>query len=150
MESYEHFPPIEIIDFIPFFHTPLYFDGSFLHQKYVVEGRSAAQIADEIFSSKSTVLKALKEHQIEIREPHTPHGNPSQCRYGKKKWGGREVDHSVEQKVVKAVIEMKESNMGLRKIAQILTQTGLPTKGSSKTWHPEMVRRILSKLDRPL
>jgi len=112
------FPPLEVTEFIPFFHTPLYFDGSFLHQKYVVEGLSAAQIAGQVFSSKSTILKALKENEIELREAHQHHGNPALAKYGKKKWAGREIDHASEQKVINAVIEMHKANMGLRQIAR--------------------------------
>jgi len=137
------FPPLEVTEFIPLFHTSPHFDGVFLHQKYVVEGLSAAQIATEIFSSRSTILKALKENKIELREAHQHHGNPAETRYGKRKWGSRQIDHAAEQKVIEAVIEMKKASMGLRQIARTLTSMGIQTKCQGKRWHPEMVRRII-------
>lgn len=111
----------------------------------MVEGRSATQIAEDIFSSKSTALKALKQHGIPIREPHLHHGNPGEVRFGKKIWGGREINHAAEQKVIEAVLQMKASNMGLRQIARLLTQMEISTKYKSAIWHPEMIRRILSR-----
>src|SRR4051812_20433068 len=60
---------------------PQYRDPVFLHQKYVVEGLSVGQIADQIFSSKEAVRAGLLAAEIPPREPHLPHnGRQSQPR----------------------------------------------------------------------
>jgi hypothetical protein len=51
------------IDSIPNYVTP-FKDKSFLHQKYVVEGLSCEEIATQIFSARTTVLKYLKIHEF--------------------------------------------------------------------------------------
>jgi hypothetical protein len=68
---------------------PAYKERSFLHQKYVVEKLSIAQIASQSFSSKPTIRKALIEAGIPLRQPHHHHGRTHQMSYGVKKLGGQ-------------------------------------------------------------
>jgi hypothetical protein len=71
----ELFPPHhELTDIIGFDPIPLYKNKSFLHQKYVVEGLSLAQISSQIFSSKETVRENLIRFGIPLLGPHLPHG----------------------------------------------------------------------------
>jgi hypothetical protein len=75
----ELFPPVEeITDIIGFSPVPLYKDKSFLHQKYVVEGLSLAQISSQIFSSKEAVRQNLIRFGSPLREAHLPHGRSAQ------------------------------------------------------------------------
>jgi hypothetical protein len=124
-------------------HIPLFRNKFFLHQKYVVEGLSIAQIAEEIFSSKEAVRKGLQKTGIEVREAHQPHGRQSQPKFGAKRFGGKVTEHKTEQKVIDAIEEMRRNKMGLRQIARCLSQMGVPTKCKGVKWHPEMVRRII-------
>lgn len=133
----------EISDFLEFQYIPPYRDKSFLHQKYVVEGLSIGQIAAQIFSSKQAVRKGLLRVGIQLREPHRPHGNPSQVRYGQRKHKGRPVRHANEQRVISAIQDMRQQGLSLRQIAAFLSKIGVPTKRRGKAWHPEMVKRIL-------
>jgi len=126
-----------------FVYIPLYKDRSFVHQKYVVAGLSLAQIAAEIFSSKEAVRASLKRFGIPIRDPHKPHGRPSQPRYGKQIRSGRVSPHLAEQQMIQTIAELRRQGLTLRKIAEILTSIGVPTKKRGKSWHPQMVSRIL-------
>lgn len=117
----------------------------FLKQKYIKEGLSIKQIADEISSSRSFVWDALKRFEIPIRSRSEGQkkGRKSQTRYGVRILNGFETPHLGEQRVIVAAKEMCEQGLSLRKIAQILTKMGAPTKCQGRSWHPEMVSRIL-------
>jgi integrase len=52
------------------------------------------------------------------------------------------------RRVIQTVTELNNQGMSLRQIAKFLTQTGVPTRGRGKSWHPEMVNRILTALPR--
>ena len=56
-----------------------YCDAFFLHQKYVVEGLTPAQIAAEAFSSKKTVVSWLHRQKIPLKPEDAA---PSQTPYG--------------------------------------------------------------------
>ena len=124
-------------------HIPLYKDHEFLHRKYVVEGRSIAQVASQILSSKDAVRGGLKAAGIADREPHKPHGRPFQPRYGTRTVTGAERLHMAAQRVIRTIRDMRDQGMTLRQIAQFLSQIGVPTKCRGKAWHPQMVSRIL-------
>jgi len=126
-----------------FIYVPRYKDKAFLTQRYVENGFSIAQIADEIRSSKDVVRKSLMRFGIPIREARHHHGNPSQARYGRQVRKGREVDHQIEQRTVEAVKELHAQRLSLRQIAKVLNQMKVPTKSRGKSWHPQMVKRIL-------
>jgi hypothetical protein len=82
LHSVTDVPPLEVSDFIPFVHKPFFKNKEFLQQKYVVEGLSIAQIAEQIVSSKEAVRKALLRYSLPIRQACLPHGRPAQPRFG--------------------------------------------------------------------
>lgn len=131
----------------PFYIDPLFKNKIFLTQKYVVEGLSARQIAQEIFSSKTAVLEALARFGISIRKPHQHHGNPSQPRYGKRFQKKQLVDYKVEENIASIIKDLNAQGFSLRKIAKMLNDMSVPTKCRGKGWHPEMVRRVLGARD---
>lgn len=141
----EHkFPLFQVSKTITFYSTPRHLDASFLHENYVENGLSIAQISDLISSSKTAVRKGLDQAGIEIREPHHPHnGRKSQPRYGEKLVKGKTVGFKQERNVVKAIIEMKSNGLSLRQIASTLTTMKIPTKLRGQKWHPMMVSRVL-------
>jgi hypothetical protein len=138
-----------LTDFVGFSSKPLYKDRCFLHQKYVVEGLSIAQISSQIFSSKEAVRQNLIRFGIPIREAHKPHGHSAQMKFGKQMRQGKVIPHLAEKRVIEAVVEMRRSNMSLRQIAKFLSKVGVPTKRRGVAWHPEMVKRLLSSSDEP-
>jgi transposase len=123
---------------------PQYKDKSFVHQKYVVEGLSIREIAAEILSSKEAVRNALKRFDIPARDAHIPHhGRLSSPKYGSKLRSGRASPHVAEQQMIETIKALRSQGLTLRKVAEILTSMGVPTKKRGKSWHPEMVKRIL-------
>ena len=136
-------PQLELVASKEFIYVPLYKNKAFLTQKYVTEGCSVAQIAEEICSSKDAVRNGLIGFGIPIREPRQHHGHPSQPRYGQLMNHGRAVPHLTEQRTVQAISEMHQQGLSLRQIARILTQMKIPTKCRGRSWHPQMVKRVL-------
>ena len=134
----------QLIDFISYSPDKPLLNREFLHQKYVTEGLSLAQISREIFSSKSTIRKALMDNGIPLRELHRPHGNSAQLRFGRKKIANKVVPHLAELRVVRAIEDLRSKGFSLRQIAQFLTQIKVPTKLRGKAWHPQMIKRILT------
>ena len=115
----------------------------FLNDLYTQKGLSAAQIAKEFSSSKSSVLKALRHFEIPIREPHLPHGRHSQTRYGERRFKEKTAPFKKEERVVKTITELAKEGLSYRRICEILTNMKVPTKNKGRKWHPEMIRRIL-------
>jgi hypothetical protein len=118
-------------------------DPSFLVQKYVDEGLSLAQIARLTSSSKSSVREALVRCGTPIRKPHLAHSNPAQPRFGTKRRKDMLEKHVAEQRVIRAILHMRKGGMSLRAIVRSLAELKLPTKRRGKSWHPEMINRIL-------
>jgi len=58
------------------------------------------------------------------------------------------VDDGVEQRVIVVVRELREQGFSLRKIARILNSMRVATKCGAKSWHPEMIRRIIDYIER--
>jgi hypothetical protein len=85
----------------------------------------------------------LIRFEIPLREPHLPHGRPAQVAYGEKKREGKLVTHLAEKRIVEAIRDMKNQGLSLRQISGFLTKMKVPTKRRGKSWHPEMVKRIL-------
>lgn len=134
---------LELLDTTTYSHVAPYKDKDLLHEKYVREGLSIAQIATHFFSSKEAVRKGLIDAGIKLREPHRPHGRPSQPRYGERIVHGQARPHLAEQRTINAVRDLREQGLTLRQIARFLDQIGAPTKCRGRKWHPEMVSRIL-------
>lgn len=131
-------------DIITFAHTSLFHDKFVLHQKYVIEGLSIRQIADEFLSSKEAVRMGLLNAGIPLRERSKPHGRQSQVKYGQRRVQGKVVDNMKEQKIIVSVQQMWQQGLTLRQIAKNLSAMGVPTKCNGQKWHQEMVRRLLN------
>jgi transposase len=127
----------------PFYIEELYRNKFFLTQKYVLEGLSARQISTQLGCSKSAVLEALANFDIEIRAANLPHGHPSQPRFGQRYQKKKLIKHKDEKRVIKVVSRLRQKGLSLREIARILNEMKISTKCRGKAWHPEMVRRIL-------
>ncbi|OYZ13506.1 MAG: hypothetical protein B7Y39_17490 [Bdellovibrio sp. 28-41-41] len=70
---------VEMTDFI---HTVPWKIKTFLEEKYVKNGRSIAQIAEETLSSRAAVRDALIGFGIPLRKQGNPGLRPSQVPYG--------------------------------------------------------------------
>lgn len=112
---------------------------------YVKKGFSTRQISKQILCSKSTVDKYLNLYDIVPRVKSQHHGNPAQPRYGQKRRKNGVIEHKAELRAIKAIFQMHEEGLSLRGIAKCLTEMKIPTKCRGKSWHPEMVKRIINK-----
>ncbi len=131
----------QVVDSILFSQNRPYENSNLLHEKYVVLGLSAKQIAREFFCSKGTILSALTRAGIAVRK-RQERGRASNPRYGSKATKGHPVDNVAELRVIKTVVEMRNDGISFPKIAKFLTGAGVPTKTRRKKWHPEVVRQI--------
>lgn len=127
---------------------PLHKSKSFLKRKYVDEGLSIGQIAAQIRSSKDAVRNGLEKFNIPIRNPHTHNGNPSQPRYGQKQTKATQTPHKAEQRAIDAILEMRRDGASLRQIAKYLNAMKIPTKCRGRSWHPQMVKRVIDSNER--
>lgn len=134
-----------LVDTIYFNHTPLWKDKNFLEQRYVKEGRSIAQIAEETLSSRAAVRDALIEFGIKRRGQGKPGLRPAQVPYGYRMSDGLMVAHLGEQRVIASVKKMVDDGLSYRKICEFLSSVGVPTKNKGRSWQPEMIRRLFNR-----
>ncbi len=139
------FPPVEIVDTIDFYHTPLFKDKSFLYQKYVVEGRSCDEIAAQIFSARTTILKYLKAHKIPVKEVGQNIIKRRHVAYGKRMLRRTEVTHLKELATINKMHVLRNQGFSYWKIADILNSMGIRTKTNRGRWHARTIQKILSK-----
>ncbi len=134
-----------LVDIIYFQHTFPWKSKTFLEEKYVKNGRSIAQIAEETLSSRAAVRDALIGFRIPIRKQGNPGLRPSQVPYGFRRSAGLLVPHLGEQRVIESIRRMSSDGLSYRKICDFLTSVGVPTKNRGKGWQPEMIRRLLTR-----
>ena len=134
-----------IIDIIDFVYLKLWKDKDFLHQKYVIEGLSINQISRQILSSRAVVRDGLSEFGIARRQRGKPGKRPAQIAYGYRMVKGELLQHEGEQAVISVIQKMVDKGTSLREICEYLSMMRVPTKRRGIRWHPEMVRRILSR-----
>ncbi len=126
-----------------FIHTEPWRSRTFLEEKYVKNGRSIAQIAEENLSSRAAVRDALIEFGIPLRKQGKPGLRPAQVPYGYRRSDGLLEPHLGEQRIIQSVRKMSNDGLSYRRICDFLTSVGVPTKNQGKGWQPEMIRRLL-------
>ena len=119
--------------------------GAFLSELYLKKQLSAAEIANKLKISKTTILKKLKEFNITTRAPHLPHGRLSQTKYGMKLQKGTLKPLKKEMRVIALIKKLHAKKLSYRNICEILINMGISTKNKSRKWHPEMIRRIIDR-----
>lgn len=107
---------------------------------YVKKRLSLAQISKLTFSSKSTVLKALRKFGIELREAHFRHDRIIS-----------KVLHLGldEQTLINMAMRMREESLSLRAISRVLDQLKIQNENGLIRWHPQMIKRLLSISESP-
>jgi hypothetical protein len=116
-----------------------------LCQKYILEKCSMKEIANQFGYAKSTVMKALKEHKIQTREPHKNHSQSSYLIYGKKQMRKKLVNYKEEQIVIKTILQMSKQGLSLKQIGDNLQALEIPTKNQGRKWHPQVIKRIIER-----
>jgi AICAR transformylase/IMP cyclohydrolase PurH len=134
------FPPLKLIVNSGFSHTPAYKDASFFHQKYFVERFSMQEIADQIFSSTSTVAKYLKQAGIEPRPADEK--NRNRLRYGED-WCRRQVGQNKrELQYIDKMRSLRAKEFSYWKIADVMNTMKVPTKTEKGRWHARSVQQV--------
>ena len=141
------FPPANILIISCLSEDSLYQNKSFLHQKYVVEGLSCEEIAAQIFSARTTVLKYLKIHGIPVRETGTNQKRVRGLAYGQKIKERSLAEHKREQEAILKMRELRNKGFSFWKIADVLNTMKVPTKTRKGRWHARTVQVILLKFD---
>ncbi len=140
-----YFPPSNILIKTSICSETLYKEKAFLQQKYVLEGLSCEEIATQIFSARTTVLKYLKLHGIPVRETGSNQKRVRGLAYGQKVKERSLAEHKREQEAILKMRELREKGFSYWKIADILNAMKVPTKTRKGKWHARSVHSILNK-----
>lgn len=139
-----YFPPANISMVASIYTDSSYKDKSFLYQKYVEEGLSCEDIATQIFSARTTVLKYLKIHGIPVREVGTNQKRVRGLAYGLKVKQRTFAEKKREQEAILKMRELREKGFSYWKIADVLNTMKVPTKTRRGQWHARTVLAVLS------
>lgn len=138
---YEHFlPKAQVIDSINLKTQKIELEEIFLKKKYVEEGFSSAEIAKLSFSSRPTITKILKRHNIPLKI-YTRRNNGGHV-YGYRKFGGKAIEMKKEQEVIKLIKSYRESGYSYQKIADILNHMKIETKNKKGFWYSKVIRQV--------
>lgn len=147
MRSQTTLPPApstyQFTEIVSFPVEPVYKNYSFLRQKYVEERLSAGEIADEIVSARSTVLKHLRLAGIPIRAADKK--TRSRLAYGEAWKDGRVVPHERELKNIEKMRQLRAKGFSYWEIADILNGMNILTKTRKGRWHARYIQKVLSK-----
>lgn len=138
-----YFPPANILMISCLLEDSPYKNKFFLQQKYVEERLSCEEIASQIFSARTTVLKYLKLHNIPIREVGSNIKRVRGLAYGKKIKTRNLAEHQRESDAITKMKELREKGFSFWKIADVLNTMKIPTKTRKGRWHTRTVQAIL-------
>jgi uncharacterized protein (DUF433 family) len=116
-----------------------------LHQKYVLERATLAQIAKELLCSRFAVRQALIKANIPLRTDAEYIGGVRTIPYGTAVVKGRRVPSQPELRVIDTIAALRQDGMSFDRIAASLTSLGVPTKTRRKKWNGGCVRAIYLK-----
>ena len=137
--------PLESVMISSIQFTPLYKNKDFLYQKYVVEKLSVAEIAQLIFSARSTVAKHLRAYGIPLREQRVARKRAGYgLAYGKRIVNRREILHKREQDYIRKMLELRKKGFSYWKIAAVFNSMKVPTQTGKGKWHAKTVHQILN------
>ena len=87
---------------------------------------------DQISERTATALR----HKKQRRQAYSP------TPYGYDRVGDTLIENAREQTIILQIYRLREKGLSLRKIAQILGESGTPAKNGGK-WHPSAVRSVI-------
>lgn len=139
----ENFPPPKPVVKSSISVVPLFKQESFLRQKYEVERLSTSQIADQIFSARSTVAKHIKEFGIAEELTRSP--SAGQVAFGKRKKGQQLIANASEEEIIQSIARLRSEGYSFRQIAAWLDAKGIKTKNRKGRWQAATVLKILRR-----
>ena len=114
-----------------------------LRQKYLVDQLSMRDIARELACSKTHIRDLLLKYNIPLRQPNIRHNKWHA--YGKRRVGGKTIDHKGELRTIATIKQMYREGMGTNAIARFLNVMKIPIKQQGKGWHQNTVAKILKR-----
>ncbi len=115
-----------------------------IRQKYLENLLSTREIAEEFSCSKTRVRSLRLRYGVPLREPNKYHKDHWRV-YGKRRVGGKAVDHQRELCTIAAIKRMYAEGMSTVAIARTLSTMQTPTKRQGKGWDHSMVIAILKR-----
>ena len=120
--------------------TPAFRNEAFLRRLYEVEKLPARQIAVLIGCRHSTINEALKRYGI-LRQVR----RGGQCPYGYRRYMGKLIPLSAQQRVLKKMYLLQESGWSANRIAGWLNTSKIKTPTRKGHWYQGNVSRILNR-----
>ena len=115
-----------------------------LRQKYLENRLPIRAIASEFACSKTYVRSMSLKYNIPLRKTSDYRGS-RWFAYGKRKIGGKTVDHKGEQRTIATIKQMYSEGVSTAAIARFLNTMKIPTKQQGKGWHNCTVAEILKQ-----
>ncbi len=107
-----------------------------------MERATLAQIAEEFSCSRAAVRLALTKAGIPLRHRSAAGGVDAGLSFGTMVIKGRRVPSQAENRVIEVIQALRQDGLSFDKIAERLTQLGIPTKTRRRKWNGGSVRRI--------
>ncbi len=117
---------------------------SVIKRKYLENRLSTRAIASEFSCSKTYVRSLLLKYNIPLRQTPDYRGSRWSA-YGKRRVGGRTVDHKAELRTIDTIRTMYAEGISTNAIARYLNTMKIPTKQQGKGWHNCTVAEILKR-----
>lgn len=136
-------------DFIEFLVKPARRKPAFFRDLYLIEGLSAAQIAERVGLSKTAVLERLRAQGV--RNLPDRKASPNNYRlheppYGYSKIDGRLLVNRAELKVCRLVVELRERHKrSYKDIGVALELKGYKGRTEKRNWSHSTVARIYKR-----
>ncbi len=138
--------PICIVTYCNYSSHLKYTEREFLVNEYVLNKKSASQIANENDCSHTSILKYLGIFGIAVRDNALTEYRTGELAYGKKIIKGKIADDKEEQAVIKKMKLLKSVGNSYWKIAEVLNGNSVPTKKEKGPWSAKTVHQIIKKL----
>ncbi|MBY0314416.1 MAG: recombinase family protein [Bdellovibrionales bacterium] len=122
-----------------------HFDKDYLHEQYMVLGKSMNQIARERGCSRSTVGTALADLGFEIQARKELRCNKGQLAFGERLIHGQVVRCESELRTIKRMAAMKVAGASYGEIAKALNSSGVKSKNKCNGWSRPAIYKILKR-----
>ena len=117
---------------------------SVIRQKYLENRLSTRAIASEFSCSKTYIRSLLLKYNIPRRRTSDYRGSRWYA-YGKRRVGGKAVDHKAELRTINTIRTMYAEGISTNAIARFLNTMKVPTKQQGKGWHNYTIAEILRR-----
>jgi len=135
------FQPVESSIIISIQSVDLYKSKAYLHQKYVIEGMTCQQIADDAGCARSSISKYLKLYGFKTNQVGTNKNRKRGLAYGQY---SDDRSHKRELENIKKMKELRDKGFSYEKIASVFNSMKIPTKTRRGKWHRKTIHQILN------